>query len=61
MQVDKVKKLMSEKGYTYTRFADEVGVSRMAIWYQLNKGAEPSLKTFKGICRALGCKAEDIW
>ena len=61
MQVDKVKKLMSEKGYTYTQFADEVGVSRMAIWYQLNKGAEPSLKTFKGICHALGCKAEDIW
>ena len=56
----KLEKVLSERGFSNSTFADEVGVSKMFISYLIRGFKQPSLDVLVRICDVLGLKTDDL-
>lgn len=46
------------RGYSQSKFAAKIGVSRAALTTYITKTNFPKLDTFRRMCEALGCSAD---
>lgn len=61
MQVNKIKHMMLDKDLSYTEVAKRMGVHVSHVSNILSRNNDIKTSTLKKLCKALGCKAEDIW
>lgn len=57
----KVKMELAKRDMTQADLARKMGVSRSHVTKIMSKGTDVRESTLKRICRAIGCRAEDIW
>ncbi len=56
----KLEKILSEKGLSFGKFADDVGVSKMFISYLVRGFKQPSMDTYVRICCALNVNLDEL-
>ncbi len=61
LNIKELKRLMRAAGLSQNKAAEKAGVSKMTMSYICRGMREPSLKCFKRLCGALGCRPEDLW
>lgn len=57
---DRIKRLVREQGHTYQSLADEIGVSRQAIWAIIHGSASGATGRY-ALAAALGVEVVDLW
>ncbi|ADZ82596.1 helix-turn-helix transcriptional regulator [Cellulosilyticum lentocellum] len=60
VNVEKLKSLIYNNGFTYTDLSNVSGVSRTSINRIVNNGFIPRPSTVGKLCKALNCKVEDL-
>ena len=60
LNVEKLKSLIYNNGFTYTDLSKESGVSRTSIHRIINKLLIPRNSTVGKLAKALGVKVEDL-
>lgn len=54
----RLKKILHEKGMTYSELASKCYISENTIYYYINKGVLPNYDYLKSICQVLGVSAD---
>ena len=64
LEMNRIKELIKEKGYTQEQFAKELGISRAALIQQLDKPSYPTMEKYSSVLGVpmwmLFASAEDI-
>ena len=61
MIVFNLERLLSDRGWTDYRFAQESGIARIIVGkYRRNAVRQPDLETLNSMCATLGCKIGDL-
>ena len=54
----RLKEVLEERSMTYEDLAETIYMSKMAIWYYINRDILPTADNLKAICQALNVSAD---
>ena len=54
----RLKDVLEDRGMTYEDLAEKAYMSKMAIWYYINRDILPTADNLKAICEALDVSAD---